>query len=83
MSWNKVNNVTLTPGVDLDLRNVTINPIKLYLPFVPFPIYFSQYLPLPIDGNNAISCMFEGMSYAITFDSNGNLLDFYYGSNAS
>lgn len=81
MNWNKVNNATLTPGVDLDLRNVTFNPIKVYLPDAPFPIYFSQYLT--IDENNAIGCMTVGMSYAITFDSNGNLLDFYYGSNAS
>jgi len=83
MSWNKVNNVTLTPGVDLDLRNVTINPIKVYLPGAPFPIYFSQYLPLPIDGNNAIGYMTRSRGYAITYDSNGNLLDFYDGSNAA
>ena len=70
----------MTPGVDLDLRNVTINPIKVNISYFPFPVYFSEYLT--IDENNAISCTMEGHSYAITFDSNGNLLDFYYASNA-
>lgn len=83
MGWTKQDNTILTPGVDLDLRNATINPIKVYLPSAPLPIYFSQYLPLPIDGNNAIGCRTGGRSCAITFDSNGNLLDFYYGSNAN
>lgn len=82
MNWTKQDNTILTPGVDLDLRNATINPIKVYLPDAQFPIYFS-HLPLPIDGNNAIGVITRGRGYAITYDSNGNLLDFYYGSNAS
>lgn len=81
MSWTKQDNTILTPGVDLDLRNATINPIKVYLPSATFPIYFSQYLPLPIDGNNAIGLLLGSIGYAITYDSNGNLLDFYYGIN--
>ena len=73
--------MTLTPGVDLDLRNATINPIKVVdmgseMP----PVYFSEYLT--IDENNAIGGMTTNGSYAITYDSNGNLLDFYYASNA-
>lgn len=69
----------MTPGVDLDLRNATINPIKVYTDSGMLPLYFSEYLT--IDENNAIGCRTGGMSYiAITFDSNGNLLDFYYGS---
>lgn len=81
MSWNKVNNATLTPGVDLDLRNATINPIKVYTDSVMPPFYFSEYLT--IDENNAIGCTFDGINYAVTYDSNGNLLDFYYNSNAN
>lgn len=84
MSWNKVNNATLTPGVDLDLRNATINPIKVYINEnnkTLFPLYFSEYLT--IDENNAIGCTSDEGNYAVTYDSNGNLLDFYYSFNAS
>lgn len=82
MNWTKQDNTILTPGVDLDLRNATINPIKVDLVnAMPFPLYFSKYLT--IDGNNAIGCRTGGRDYAITYDSNGNLLDFYYSSNAS
>lgn len=80
MSWNKVNNATLTPGVDLDLRNATINPIKVYTDSGMPPFYFSEYLT--IDENNAIGLLLGSKGYAITYDSNGNLLDFYYNSNA-
>lgn len=71
----------MTPGVDLDLRNATINPIKVDMGSeMPCPVYFSEYLT--IDENNAIGYMMGSRGYAITYDSNGNLLDFYYGSNA-
>lgn len=82
MSWTKQDNTILTPGVDLDLRNATINPIKVDMGSeMPCPVYFSEYLT--IDGNNAICCRIGSWSYAITYDSNGNLLDLYYPSNAA
>lgn len=48
---------------------------------MPCPVYFSEHLT--IDENDAISCTMGSHSYAITFDSNGNLLDFYYRNNAA
>lgn len=80
MSWTKQDNTILTPGVDLDLRNATINPIKVDMGDGMPPVYFSEYLT--IDENDAISCTMGGYSYAITYDSNGNLLDFYEGNNS-
>lgn len=82
MSWTKQDNTILTPGVDLDLRNATINPIKVDMSGeMPCPVYFSEHLT--IDGNDAISCTMGSLNCAITYDSNGNLLDFYYASNAN
>lgn len=81
MSWTKQDNTILTPGVDLDLRNATINPIKVDMGDGMPPVYFSEYLT--IDENDAISCKMGVHNYAITFDSNGNLLDFYYAFNAN
>lgn len=82
MSWTKQDNTILTPGVDLDLWNAIINPIKVDMGSeMPCPVYFSEHLT--IDENDAISCTMGSHSYAITFDSNGNLLDFYYRNNAA